>query len=152
MKTPVKITPDENGYYHVELLRTGEPTAMTGRVYGTEGVRAAINSPGFLSRLSGGQLRGTLGGLKGKRACCTAALHEIVDADVGVVFKSVTMTDNVVRGEVDFTGPCGEMAKSMFERGEVVFGMRASVTGGPIHREVKTIVTWDLVAPPPKKD
>ncbi len=154
MSTPAPITPSDDGCYIVELLRTDEPTALTGKIYDGNSVRDVIQSEHFLHRVSDGLLRGTIGGPFKKADAQMDDLTSIDESSVGFSITDVSMNGNVVTGKVRPAGPKGETFKELLDNGPVAFGMRAIVkprkepaTATTVN-EVRSIITWDLVSPP----
>lgn len=137
--------------YHIdiELLRTEEPTALTGEIYARESVERVIESEQFQERVRNKQLLGML-------APIPSGL-DIMKLDFSQVACRVTraeMVDGVVRGDVELVGPQAEKVREMVYGRDYTFGARIFVgmekerEDGTKCRYVRNLVTWDIVSAP----
>lgn len=163
------LTPDENGYYEM-VLGALNFFNSGGAFYPLEPAKGIFeSSSSLMRRINDGALRGELGHPKKQPGMSMrdyiARILEIHEENVCCHIKEVRLDHGSVKdsngqavvsiiGKVKPSGPKGQSLKESLENPDenVCFSIRSLtrdiMVGGVVHKQLKTVVTWDYVNEP----
>lgn len=163
------LKPDEDGYYTV-VLGALDVYNSSGAFYPFESAKQIFKeSSSLMRRIASGSLRGEYGHPKRLPGMSmrdfVSRILEIHEENVSHHIKEVTIDYNSVKdasgkpviaiiGKVKPSGPMGPALKESLDNPEenVCFSIRSLTqdirVGGTIHKNLKTVVSWDYVNEP----